>query len=67
MSWEWRRSHYLLGPNNVDWIFRNQLIADRESSLYVPRLGFSPAFASQDDASVGRSNTRKCLRNAVAG
>jgi hypothetical protein len=30
-----RRSHYLDGPNDVDWIFRNQLIASREDSLYV--------------------------------
>ena len=30
-----RRSHYLDGPNDVDWIFRNQLIAEREDSLYV--------------------------------
>lgn len=33
---EWlRQSHYLDGPNDVDWIFRNQLIAEREESLYV--------------------------------
>jgi len=30
-----RQSHYLDGPNDVDWIFRNQLIAEREDSLYV--------------------------------
>jgi hypothetical protein len=30
-----RQSHYLDGPNNVDWMFRNQLIAERENSLYV--------------------------------
>ena len=30
-----RRSHYLDGPNDVDWIFRNQLLARREESLYV--------------------------------
>jgi hypothetical protein len=33
---EWlRQSHYLDGPNDVDWIFRNQLIAERENSIYV--------------------------------
>jgi hypothetical protein len=30
-----RQSHYLDGPNDVDWIFRSQLIAEREDSLYV--------------------------------
>jgi AbiV family abortive infection protein len=30
-----RRSHYLDGPNDVDWIFRNQLISEREQRLYV--------------------------------
>jgi AbiV family abortive infection protein len=30
-----RESHYLDGPNDVDWIFRNRLIAEREESLYV--------------------------------
>jgi hypothetical protein len=30
-----RLSHYLDGPNDVDWIFRNQLLARREESLYV--------------------------------
>lgn len=30
-----RPSHYLDGPNDVDWIFRNQLLAQREESLYV--------------------------------
>jgi hypothetical protein len=24
-----RRSHYLDGPNDVDWIFRNQLFSQR--------------------------------------
>lgn len=30
-----RPSLYLDGPNDVDWIFRNQLIAEREQTLYV--------------------------------
>jgi hypothetical protein len=30
-----RRSHYLDGPNDVDWIFRNEIEADREERLYV--------------------------------
>ncbi|MFJ1594107.1 hypothetical protein ACIOD0_28245 [Kitasatospora albolonga] len=30
-----RRSLYLDGPNDVDWIFRNSVEADREESLYV--------------------------------
>lgn len=30
-----RPSHYLDGPNDVDWIFRNQLLTMREGGLYV--------------------------------
>jgi hypothetical protein len=30
-----RRSHYLDGPNDVDWIFRNSVLARREERLYV--------------------------------
>lgn len=30
-----RASHYLDGPNDVDWIFTNQLKADRERAVYV--------------------------------
>lgn len=30
-----RRSRYLDGPNDVDWIFRNEVLTRRESSLYV--------------------------------
>jgi AbiV family abortive infection protein len=30
-----RKSHYLDGPSDVDWIFRNQLITEREQRLYV--------------------------------
>ncbi|WP_328850982.1 hypothetical protein OG994_23385 [Micromonospora globbae] len=30
-----RQSHYLDGPNDVDWIFRNQPISERERILYV--------------------------------
>jgi hypothetical protein len=30
-----RRSLYLDGPNDVDWIFPNRLIAERERALYV--------------------------------
>lgn len=30
-----RQSHYLDGPNDVDWIFRNEVEAEREDSLYV--------------------------------
>lgn len=33
-----RRSHYLDGPNDVDWIFRNEIEADREERLYVDYL-----------------------------
>ena len=30
-----RLSHYLDGPNDVDWIFRNEIEARREEQLYV--------------------------------
>ena len=30
-----RASHYLDGPNDVDWIFRNEIEAEREEKLYV--------------------------------
>jgi hypothetical protein len=30
-----RRSHYLDGPSDVDWIFRNEIEARREEHLYV--------------------------------
>jgi len=30
-----RKSHYLDGPNDADWIFRNELEARREQRLYV--------------------------------
>ncbi|MFF3038908.1 AbiV family abortive infection protein [Arthrobacter citreus] len=30
-----RASHYLDGPNDVDWIWRNDLLRTRENSLYV--------------------------------
>ena len=32
---EERQSHYLDGPNDVDWIFRNRALADREDLMYV--------------------------------
>jgi AbiV family abortive infection protein len=30
-----RKSHYLDGPNDVDWVFRNSVVAKREERLYV--------------------------------
>jgi len=39
-----RQSHYLDGPMDVDWIFRNDLIERREGSLYVDYV------VSDDDA-----------------
>jgi AbiV family abortive infection protein len=30
-----RLSHYLDGPNDIDWIFRNQVLEQREAGLYV--------------------------------
>ncbi len=31
----YRADFYLDGPNDVDWIFRNEIIYDREAALYV--------------------------------
>lgn len=33
-------THYLDGPNDVDWIFRNHLEATREDTLYVDRVAW---------------------------
>ncbi len=33
-----RESHYLDGPNEVDWIFRNAILSEREEALYVDLL-----------------------------
>jgi hypothetical protein len=30
-----RRKPYLDGPNDIDWIFRNELIEERENPMYV--------------------------------
>lgn len=30
-----RESHYLDGPNDADWVFRNELLRQRETALYV--------------------------------
>lgn len=32
---EERQSHYLDGPHDVDWIFRNRALANREDAMYV--------------------------------
>lgn len=49
-----RQSHYLDGPNDVDWIYRNRLLALREDGLYVDYVIFEdgPAWvapATYDD------------------
>lgn len=43
-----RRSDYLDGPNDVDWIFRNEIEARREEQLYVD-------FVETDDGDVWQS------------
>lgn len=32
---EARKTHYLDGPNDMDWVFRNRALADREDAMYV--------------------------------
>jgi hypothetical protein len=46
-----RQSHYLDGPNDVDWIFRNEIEAAREEHLYVD-------FVESDDGDVWVSPSR---------
>jgi hypothetical protein len=46
-----RRSHYLDGPNDVDWIFRNEIEAAREGRLYVD-------FVESDDGDAWVSPSR---------
>lgn len=55
-----RVSHYLDGPNDVDWVFRNEIWARREEALYVDyvvtdegRMWMSPA--DKDDWPFNRS------------
>jgi len=42
-----RRSYYLDGPNDVDWLFRNEIMAEREERLYVD-------YVETDEIPVGR-------------
>lgn len=34
-----RNLYYLDGPNDVDWIFRNQILSEREETIYVDCVG----------------------------
>lgn len=55
-----RRSLYLDGPQDVDWIFRNRIVDDRERALYIDYvesdLGchWSLPFAVHDDAAMSQ-------------
>lgn len=33
-----RRTHYLDGPSDVDWIFRNDILREREEAVYVDHI-----------------------------
>jgi AbiV family abortive infection protein len=56
-----RQALYLDGPNDLDWIFPNELIAERENALYVDlwesegKLGWSTPPESQWPLDVPRS------------
>lgn len=39
-----RPQHYLDGPNNVDWIFRNWIVAMREQTFYVDYVADSDGY-----------------------
>ncbi|MDQ1734124.1 MAG: hypothetical protein QOH56_375 [Pseudonocardiales bacterium] len=54
-----RQSHFLDGPNDVDWIFRNEVLAAREDSLYVDYLSaeggdYWATPASRDDIMISQ-------------
>lgn len=40
-----RQAYYLDGPNEVDWIFRNQLLSSREDDLYVDYVQYEDGAA----------------------
>jgi hypothetical protein len=40
-----RQAYYLDGPNDVDWIFRNQLLSSREDGLYVDYVRYEDVAA----------------------
>lgn len=40
-----RQAYYLDGPNDVDWIFRNQLLSSREDGLYVDYVRYEDGAA----------------------
>jgi len=39
-----RQTHYLDGPNDVDWIFRNEIEARREEAMYVDCIAIRDHF-----------------------
>lgn len=59
----YRRSRFLDGPNDVDWIFRNEIDAQRESALYVDYI------ASEDgdywESPADRSHLYRHVPNVV--
>jgi hypothetical protein len=40
-----RQAYYLDGPNDVDWIYRNQLLSSREDGLYVDYVQYEDGTA----------------------
>ena len=44
-SYSYGRAYYLAGPNDVDWIFRNQLLSSREDGLYVDYVRYEDGAA----------------------
>lgn len=39
-----RESHYVDGPNDVDWIYRNSMLDKREAALYADRISGENGF-----------------------
>lgn len=54
---EVRQSHYLDGPNDADWIFRNRALANREDVMYVDYQETDEGFIWHKP-SVGQFGTR---------
>jgi hypothetical protein len=65
-----RASHYLDGPNDVDWIFANRIETEREERLYVdyvktdegPEMWLTPARYDIVERDFGRSDPSSSVR-----
>ena len=42
-----RQALYLDGPNDVDWVFRNDILRKREESIYVDYVGYADSIRNE--------------------